>query len=333
MPLQSTATPRPDIGLTIVQDGFSLDEYIWPLLLPAFPVQVSIGTIPKITGHLRIERISRPRYGGFTRGTVTATDTATFNCAEVGHEQPYDAKDVEVYGSENNAQIFSGQVALGSVLRKMEYAAVSSLFSTTLFSANYQHAAVATWSTESANPINDVVNATLKLRKQCGAMKGTLFISAGTVANLQKNSTIQTRYRQIMGFTNASKGTDINLDLVDLARVLGVEKVVAGGARYDSADENQTRNVGFIVPDTMALLVYQPPVNDPMAPHMGRTFTWEQGLMSWGAAGVKSNSVLNGTVLEEYYDTTANVAIMRARAFNDLVVLNKESAVLITNVG
>jgi hypothetical protein len=42
--------------------------------------------------------------------------------------------------------------------------------------------------------------------------------------------------------------------------------------------------------------------------------------------------MLNGMMLEQYEDVSANCGIMRSRAYYDRLVLNKDSAILLTGL-
>jgi hypothetical protein len=82
---------------------------------------------------------------------------------------------------------------------------------------------------------------------------------------LKKSTQIQNQLRGILGYTNAQKGIQVKITTETLALALGLDKVLIGKGRYNTADEGQADTMGFIWPSNYAFLMYQPDVNAEVA--------------------------------------------------------------------
>ena len=188
------------------------------------------------------------------------------------------------------------------------------------------------WGSGTDKPLDDVQAANDLIIKNCGQEANVLVIGQAVYTKLKKSAQIQNQIRSILGYTNGTKGIQVKVTAETLALALGIETVLIGRGRYNSADEGQTDSMGFILPANYAFLMYQPNVNDAMAPHLGRTFVWDSGLMDWDIDGAQVAAPYEGTVIEQYYENGSNTGIMRARKFLDMLLLNKESGCLLTGV-
>lgn len=323
-----SATPRPDILLTIIQDKPDLKAFIaWAILAP-YVVGVSSAPIPRVLRRARIERLKRSRYGKYTRATLEVVDNGTYSCKDEGNEEAYDAKDVEIFKGEDNCQRVMGSAALRTNLLAQESAVATTLMSTSTFGSGFNGAAIAAWDQAGGKPLDDIALGKQTVLLACGMEPNTLVIGAGLYTKLKRNAQIQSQVRAVMGYTD-KKGIVFDVSPADLAMVFGLEQVLVGRAAYDSADEGQTATMGFVWPSDKALLAYLPDAADEFAPHLGRTFIWDDGLMDFGDAQ-QLERPFEGVVLEHYYETANNTGIMRARRNLDTMILNKDSGYLIT---
>lgn len=330
-------TPRPDLLISISEDSPQLgDSFIARKIFPVFKTQVSTAPLPKKMRRRRVESLTRPRYGGFARAQLTVTDGGTFNCVEDGNEEVYDAKDVEVFGGEDQAQMHVGQGALELYALAQEFALSSVLMSTGTFGSGYNTAGAAAWDNASGKPLDDVAKAAHKISLRTGIRKSRLSVAmgGGTYLALTLNAQIQSQVRAILGQTN-DQGIVYDVPAETMARVLGVRQVLIGDASYDTADEGQTAVMANVWPDAYCLVFYAPTPGEPdiFSPALGRTFVWEQDEASGGLGGVAQlPSAIEGMVLEHYQDGTRNTDVMRARDWSHRMLLNKESAHLITGL-
>jgi hypothetical protein len=326
---QIAVQPRPDIALTIIQDQPNLSNgFIANQVFPTFPVGVSTAPIPRILRRSKLERLYRPRYGAFPRGQSEVVSAGTYNCQEQGFEEAYDAKDCEIHRGESQCQATLGAMAMRNVLLAHEVGVANSLMTTATFGSGFNAAAAAVWGSASDKPLHDVADAKQANLLSCGNEGNTVILGAGLYTKLKKSPQMQTQGRAVLGYTS-SKGIEVDLDPKLLATIFGVEKVLIGRATIDTADEGQTSTLGFVWPSDKALVAYIPNPNEELAPHLGRTFVWDSGLMEFGGQ-TQMPSEYEGFVLETYGDVPRNTGVVRARKYLDTLLLNKDSGFLIT---
>ena len=322
--------PRPDILLTVMQDWPKIPEHFISFqLFPVFKVGVSTAPLPKVRRSANVERLYRPRYGQFPRSQTEVLAAGTYNCTEQGFEEPYDQKDIEIYKGEAGAQKVMGYMALNKVLIAHELGVVNSVMNTTAFPAGYNQAASAVWGTASDKPLNDVADAKQGVLLNCGQDANCIFFAATIYNKVRKSPQIQAQVRGIMGYTGKASGISIDITVQDLAIAFNVEMVYIGRARYNTADEGQTEVMAFIWPADKVLVAYIPSPEDPIAPHLGRTFVWDEGLMELGGQA-QTSVAFDGVIMENYYEVQGNVGVMRARKFLDTLLLNRDSGFLLT---
>lgn len=321
--------PRPDIALTIQQEKPDLaNGFIASRVFPTFRTGVSTAPIPKIMRRARIERLYRPRYGEFPRGTSEVTSAGTYNCQEQGFEEPYDARDIEIYKGEDRCQQTLAAMSMRNVLAAHEKGVADALMTTSVFGSGFNGAAAATWGGAGDKPLDDVATGKQVAMLNCGNEPNTLIIGMQVYTKLKKSPQMQTQGRAVLGYTDR-KAIEVDIDPKLLAVIFGVSQVLIGRATYDTADEGQNTTMSFIWPSDKALLAFLPDPNDEVAPHLGRTFVWDQGLMEFGEQAQVAAD-FDGFVLETYGDPFRNVGVVRARKCLDTLLLNKDSGYLIT---
>lgn len=330
----STATLRPDILMMILEEMPDLmNGYILPRLLPIFSSGSSSGPIPKFAARRKIERLKKARYGKFPMGSSDISNGATFNCTEDGFEEPYDAKDVEQMKGLDNLIKLWGARAIQTLLLRNEKAWVDAYFGTGFFGAGYNTAGAAAWDNVSGDPMSDVAGASEAIRLRIGRRANTLVIGGGALLALRRNTKIQSNVRAVLGSTDKA-GIEYNINATLLAQVFGLEQVLIGDLVYDSADEGQTASLTSVWADDKALVCYVPPASDLISTGLGRTFVWDQGLMGTNPdeAQMLQDAGIPGIILEEYGEPGDTHAKVRARQYQDTLVLNKDAGHLLTGL-
>ena len=324
---------RPDIPLMIAQDSQNLDVFIAPRILPYFLSNVSTATIPKHLRRSRVETLYKPRYGSFPRAQ-SEVSSETFACLEQGFEEPYDKRDIELYGSEDRAQMFLGTRAAHNTLLAHEKGVADSLFSTSTFGSGYNTAGAAAWDASTGKPLDDIADAKHEVQKRIGQFPDTIVFSAGAYTALQKNSQIQSNVRAIAGQTSLDAGIMLALDPNLLARVFGVRQVLIGAASYDSAAEGQTASMTNVWSDDYCLVCFVGANPDmPMTPSLGRTFVFAQSMDQYAEEEARVMEQINpGMVVETYTETPKDIGVVRAKQDVDAKILNLEAGHLITGL-
>ena len=327
----SVAVPREDLAGPIRLQDNSLNDYIAHLLLPAFPVMKRESNIPSVlqTDDQVLDVKHAP---GTPYQRVKATlGNKSYRCEEAGIEEPITAEDYDVLG-QDGAEALATERGSQIVLRAREAALAAVLTGTageTTFLNQVTTPDIAeNWGEATGEPISDIAKADLALTLRIGAGLRWLLLSAEDLADLQKNAQIRSAYRAIAGI-NDPTALHRKISVDHLATVLGVDKILVGNARQNTAEKGAAATYSFIWPHLYPLLLRG--VANPanlMEPCLGRTFIWDQANV--GAEGeLRSNDNLTGVAVESYRDETAKSDIVRVTEYTALKLLNITAAQLI----
>jgi len=89
-----------------------------------------------------------------------------------------------------------------------------------------------------------------------------------------------------------ANGARNQLDEQDLARVFKVEKVLVAAALYQTSNEGEADNLGYIMGKN-AMLFYRPPRPGLRVPSFGYTFFWAKrsGVLRWRELSLESDFI------------------------------------------
>jgi hypothetical protein len=331
--ISPTFTPRPDLGVAVMQEDTLLDGFVAHRVFPNFSVGVSTAPIPKILARRRAERLWRAKHGEFPRNPISVDAGSTFDCKEAGFEEAMDAKDIEALGGIAQAEMIATTKAVQTLLRAKDNVLATLLMTTGTFGAGFNTAGAAAWDNSAGKPIDDVVKASELIRKRIGRRPNKLLISGGAYSKLMQNVQVQTQIKAVMGYTDKMGGISALINPVTLAAAFGLEEVIIGEDVKNTADEGQTESLTSTWSDTNALVFYAPRnPTDLVSPALGRTFVWEQGeKAAAGAVAVPVNDTLRGMQVE-VYDTTSKLHVVRPTQFLDMLLLNKDAGHLVTGI-
>jgi hypothetical protein len=327
----SVAVPREDLAGPIRLQDQSLNEYIAHLLLPAFPTLRRESNIPSVLQTddqvLDIKHAPKTAYQ-----RVQATlGNKTYRCEEAGIEEPISAEDYDVLG-QDGAEALATERGMQIVMRAREAAladvTTGATGETTFTGQVTEPDSTENWGETGGLPIDDVMEADVALTSRIGAGPRWLVIGFEALADLQKNAQIRSVYRSIIGINNPD-AVNRKLNLDDLAAVLGVDKVLVGAGRKNTAEKNAAASYSFIWPRLYALLVRG--VANPgnlMEPTLGRTFIWT-GANAGAQGELKSVDNLTGLAVESYRDESIKSDVIRVTEYTAQKLLNTSAAQLI----
>jgi hypothetical protein len=239
-----------------------------------------------------------------------------FQTAEKGHEEPLDDSEREMFDQESQgmAEMISTRRALSRILRAQEIRIAAKIQNTSNFTA---HGVTNEWDdATNAAPIEDVNDAILAFRSQCGMLPDALQISFSTFMNLKNCDQIVDRLKYTF------PGIDINtMNSQQLAAVFGVPRVLVAGAVKNSAGKGQDATIADIWSNEYASLVKISDSMDLSAPGLGRTFLWT------------ADSPQN-PIVESYREETKRSDIFRVRHHVDerLCQSFNDSGAVVSNV-
>jgi hypothetical protein len=243
--------------------------YIGLDLMPIYKTSKYAGTFPVIPKEalLKLPNVDRAPRGSYARGDWEY-ERGTFTTSEKGWEEPID--DTEYVMMEEEAAGMADMVtvkrAWNHIMRAQEARIAAKIFDAVTFSA---HAVSTAWDTSATcTPINDVKDAVLAFRSQCGMLPDLLVMSWKVFNNLQQAKQIVEK--AAMNYP----GLDVfQLSIQQISVIMGI-RVIVGGAVYDSKGEGIATTVADIWDDEYAALLKISSGPDLLQPGFGRTFIW-----------------------------------------------------------
>lgn len=324
--------PRLDLaGALRTQDG--LGDAIATELLPTFGVGKKSGNMPSLVAtNDQIMDIKHAPKTDYQRVEATLGNKS-YNCEEAGIEVPLSAEDYDVVG-QDEAEAIATQQGADILLSARENALASVLTGATgetTFSGQVTEPDSAeNWGESGGKPIDDIQEADSALTLRHGQGPRWLVISQYDYEDLQLNDQIRTEYRRIVGQSNAA-ATRRRLSLDELALTLGVDRILVGVRRKNTAAKGQTPSYAYIWPARYALLlrgVANP--GDLREPVLGRTFVWDEANASiTGGEQVRSTDPMQAMMVHSYRDSTKASDIIRVSEYLDMKLLNTVAAQLI----
>jgi hypothetical protein len=179
------------------------------------------------------------------------------------------------------------------VMKSQEKRIADKVFNTSNFTA---HAITHEWDDASnAVPINDVNTGKKSIRLACGMLPTDLIISYSTYLDLKVCDQIVDRLKYTF------PGMDINkLSSQQLAQIFDVERVLVGGAVYDSKAKGLDSTVADLWSKEYAMLTVTDKSRDVTKPCIGKTFLWTEDSAS-------------NAVVESYREEAIRSDIFRVR--------------------
>ena len=198
---------------------------------------------------------------------------------------------------------------IDKILLRYEYDTAAYLFNTTTFSG-YTSAVSNGWDDyTNGDPAGDVDTAKSNIQKATGIAANTIIMGKEVYDKVKRHSDV------VDAFKYTSKGI---ITPQMLAEFFQIEKVLVGGATYNSANEGATESMSYLW-GKYALIAYVP--NSPAIdePSMGYTFEWRQ--FCGKTAKVK-----------KWYDNDIDADIIEAEKAYDIVVTAASAGYLLSSV-
>lgn len=297
MPRYDTyATPRADLGEAIREFDLKAQLFIAVECLPLKGVKKKASTMSVHTRESLLKRADAKRAprSAYNRIGVELEDLA-YECKEYGLEGPLEDSERSNFESDFDAELETTEAVEHKLLSEQEIRVATLLFNTTTWTgaALYTNNSAAPWATAASGVIAHVLAAKAKVRDNTGVEPNALIISGTTLDNLLKNDGILAR------FPGAAV---INEKMIraNLAAILGLEKLIVGKKRYDSAKEGQAFSSSTIWSDSYAMVAKISTGSVLSDPGLGKTMLW--------TADSPSN-----VVVEEYREEQTRSDIFRVR--------------------
>jgi hypothetical protein len=269
-PIAGTSINRPDLAELVMEyRDTEVSAGIASQVMPVYPVANQAAGFPVIPKEalLKIYNTQRAMRGTYPRSDWSF-EMGKYFTQENGWEEAIDDRERKLYANLFDAEAVATMRATKIIDLGREQRVANKVFNTTNFSAN---ALTTAWSDTASTPIDDVNAGAAAIRLQCGMLPNALIIAYSTFLNLKSNEQIIDR----LAYT--FPGIELNrMTSADLAKIFNVEKVLIGGAVYDSADKGQDASIADLWTNTLAMLTITSNSPDITSPCIGRTFLWNE---------------------------------------------------------
>jgi len=299
-PTSDTTLQRPDLGAVVYEyiEGAPGMGYIGLDVMPIFEVIEQSAGFPVIPKEalLSLPDTKRAMRGTYNRSDYDFED-GYYATSENGWEELIDDRERSLYANRFDADVVAAMRATRIILGGQEKRIADKVFNASNFAAN---SVGNEWDDASnATPIDDVNTGKLSVRSACGLLPNVLIIAYSTYLNLKRCDQVV----DLLKYT--FPGIDINrMTSAQLAAVFDIERVLVGGAVYNSAKKGQDASISDLWSSEYAMLTRVSSSPDLREPCIGRTFLW-------------TRESPGNTVVEEYREEKARADVFRVRHDTD----------------
>ncbi len=265
------ATPRLDLGVAFQEHAMDIADFVGLKVFPIFRTMKRDGTFSAITRETLLQdaetrRAARATYNRINMG---AKDKS-YACEEYGVEQVVDDSERAFYASDFDAESAAMMISARVLQLQHEERVAALIQDTAVFTgaAYFTDYSASPWSTVSTDIPSQIIDAAEKVRQNCGMQANALILSAAQVPNLLKNTKIQAQ------FPGAPL---ITLKMIEqaLPSIFGLERLIVGKARKNTAKEGQTFSGADVWTDVHVMVGVVCDDGAPLSePCLGRTFLW-----------------------------------------------------------
>ena len=274
-PSTSAAVYRPDLGQAVME--YAEDATMQPIglqVMPLFPTSKQAASFPVVPKEalLSIPDTARAPRGRYNRGDWTY-ERGIFQTKEQGWEEPIDDAERGLLEGEASglADLVATKRAWNHIMRAQEKRIADMVFNATTFTTVTAGVGNEWDDASNATPVDDINTAILAIRSNCGMLPNTLIIAYSTFLNLKNCDQIVDRLKYTF------PGIDLNRMTSDqLAAVFNIQKVLVGGAVYNSAGVGLDATIASLWSNEYAMLTRTASGQDITEPCIGRTFLWTE---------------------------------------------------------
>lgn len=230
------AGKRLDLAMSLWEHASQMPDFIGLKVLPVFEVMEKAASYSVVTREtiLQVAETRRGPSGDYNRINFGAKDKS-FDCKEHGLEITVFDDKRRLYRSDFDAESTSLEIVKETLMRALEQRIRDAVYNTTTFTgaAYFTDRQAAPWSTASSDWITHVIEGAEKVRQNSGMAANALIIGPETLSNLLKNTKTRDQYKGAVVIT-------IDMILRDLRALVGLEYLLVGKARKNTAKEGQT---------------------------------------------------------------------------------------------
>lgn len=304
---------RGDIQQAVVQAGGASEGLIGAQVMPPLPVATKAGQYLKIdvaSGHLmRVEgdgATKRNADGSYSRISRAFTSD-TYLCEDRGLEELIDdSQQADI------ARFIDTEATIARLLLRNIQLAHETRVASAIFGGTFNSTPAGTaWTSASADPVTDLLDALARLRKK-GVAGNALVLNLDAYNLLRKNAKMQSYI-----FGSVGTGDLRNVDAALISANLGIQNVFVATAAYDSSKKGQASASGSFIWASNKAWIGNVASGDFVAGGAGRTLTW-------------SGDANDLFVVETYRDESRRSGVVRVRQHTAEKVVDSTAGELIT---
>lgn len=312
----SGATIRADINI-VVEEASAAERFLIGLqVMPPMAVDAKSGTYAKlqIADGALSDAVATERARGGSYGQISRRwGTDTYDCVDRGLEEPVDDTDQKDVGRFFNLEATAARLTLRNILKAHEARVAAAIISAATFGATNSTVAYTAANLATIDFPADVLAAIDRVEDQ-ETVPNTLVIPKAVFTRLSLSTKLQNWVR---GQLKGNSEMPINAENIAASfRDYGIQRVLIGRARQNTAKKGQAKAMGQIWPNTHVWLGnVNPAARLPQDGGAGFTLYWsaEGGIYTtetYRDEKVRSNMVrVRQNTAEKITDPTAGTLI------------------------
>lgn len=295
---------RPELTQALVERPLTWNP-IAMLILPATDVQrpSAVYTRMQVKEFAKRHRVKRQKGSNYNRVSHELTDDY-YKCIERGLEEAVDSDQLSIYDNIADYKEILAERSRNATLLDLEIEVAAALINETTFplSGSTGHTATDNLLDPSAATVDPRIEFNLAFEgidARCGLQPDVAVMSPKMFRALWANEYIKPNYQVGSPFPNPN-WNDPNARKA-LAMAIGVEDVLVGNQRYNSANDGQAVSIAKVWSDDYIGFAVRPKSRDIQEAGLGRIFACNGG--DHGGQGV----------VEEYYSDESRSDVVRFR--------------------
>ncbi len=277
-----------DEALTQISIAYRNQAFVAEEVLPVVPVQKKNDVFFKFSKqHFRAYKDAYAA-GQRAQQIEVDLDSRGFYMAD-GHALEDSITDDEREQADPGAQleVEKTEKLANIIALNEEIAFFNNVVSPTVITQNSTLSGTAQWSDYvNSDPVNEVLKQRRLVQQQIGDFPNTMLLSQPVMDVLANHPRILDRVKY------TANGARNQLDEQDLSRVFKVNRVLVSAGLYQTSNEGEADNLGYIMGKN-ALLFYRPARPGIRVPSLGYTFFWAKrsGVLRWRELALESDYI------------------------------------------
>ena len=327
-PVENSPVSRPDLGMAVTEyiEQAPASGFIGLRVMPILRVPEQSAQFPVLPKEalLSVPNTARAMRGNYNRGDWEY-EMGYYATSENGWEEPLDDRERALLPSELDGGLIAVRRATGIILRAQEMRIASKVFNASNFAP---HAVANEWDDHAnATPIDDVNAGIMAVRKACGMIPNTLIVSFSTFLHLRRCAQVV----ELLKYT--FPGAEINsMTPEQMAMVLNVERLLVGGAVYNSAKKGQNADIADLWDSEYAMLTITSDSPDMTEPCIGRTFLWTRDSAENAVVEQYREEPRRSDIYRCRHDTDESFLVSRDKDKNVVSNISQAVSYLMSNI-